>query len=68
MCLRSQVIGDDSGSVGGGRRDRGFSNENGGFGRGRGIDDASDGLETTAEVAGFQQKSPRDIRRQRRRR
>ena len=35
VCLRAQEIYDDDGSVGGGR----------------GIDDASEGLETTMEVA-----------------
>ena len=51
VCLGDQGIYNDGG-VGGGRRSRGFSDDNGGAGGGRGIDDASEGSDTTMEVAG----------------
>ena len=56
VCLRDQVIDDDNGGVGRVRRARGLSNDDGGFGRGQGIYDASKGLETTTEAAGDQRR------------
>ena len=51
MCLQAQCI--DDGGGGGGRliRARGISDDNRGVGRGQGIDNASELLETTTEVA-----------------
>ena len=57
MCLRSQVIDNEDSGVGGGRRYRGLSGDNGGVDGGRGIDNASEGLETMTEVAGDRQRS-----------
>ena len=54
MCLRSQGIDDDDGVVERVRQAHGLINNNGGVGRGRGIDNASDGLETTAEASRIQ--------------
>ena len=50
--LRAQGIDDDNGGVGRVRRSRGIRNDIRGIGRGRGIYDASEGLETTKEAAG----------------
>ena len=50
MCLRAQVIDDNDGSVGRVRRAHGRIDYEGGVGRGRGIRNASEGLETTAEA------------------
>ena len=50
LCLRVQEIDNDDGDVGKGRRTRGLSDRNRGVGGGRGIDDASKGLETTTEA------------------
>ena len=52
MCLWSEGTDDDSGDAGGVRRVKGLSEDDGGIGRGQGICDASEGLETTTEVAG----------------
>ena len=51
MCLWAHGI-DDNGGVGRVRRFRRLSNDDGGVGRGRGICDVSEGLETTTEAAG----------------
>ena len=51
MCLRAQVIDDNKGVVARVRQAHGLSNDDGGAVRGRGIDDASEGLETTAEAS-----------------
>ena len=56
MCLQAQVIDDDDGGLSGGIRDQGLSDNNGGVGGGRGIYDASELLETTAEAAGARQR------------
>ena len=50
VCLRVQVIYDDNSGVGGVRQDQVLSNNDGGFGGGRRINDASKGSETTAEA------------------
>ena len=50
-CLQSRGIDDDDSGVGRVRRARGLSNNDGGVGRGRGIDDASEVLETTTEMS-----------------
>ena len=52
MCLRAQGIDNNDGDVGRVRRSRGLSEDNGGVKRGQGIRDASEGSETTTEVAG----------------
>ena len=53
MCLLAECIYDDVDSgVGRVRRAKGLSNDNEGVGRGRGICDASEALETTVEAAG----------------
>ena len=59
MCLRSQGIDDDDGVVERVRQAHGLINNNGGVGRGRGIDNASDGLETTAEASRIQKRRRR---------
>ena len=51
MCLRDQGIDDNNGAVYIVRQSRGLSNDNGGVGRGRGIDDTSKGSDTTTDVA-----------------
>ena len=56
MCLRDQVIYDENDGISEGRWALRLSNNNGGFGGGRGIDDASKGLETTTEAAGARQQ------------
>ena len=50
MCLRIQGIDDNNGFIGRLIRACGLSNDNGGVGRGRGIRDASKGLEKTTEA------------------
>ena len=57
MCLRDQCIDDDDGGVGRVRRSRGLSNDDRGIRIGRGIRDASKGLETTTEAAGASQRT-----------
>ena len=57
MFLQAQGIDDDSGGVGRVRRFRGLSDEDRDVGRGRGIYDASEGLETTMEAVGDRQRS-----------
>ena len=57
VCLRDQGIDNDYGRVGRVRQARGISNNDEGIGRGRGIYNASDGLETTAEAAGARQQA-----------
>ena len=52
VCLRTQEIGDDYGGVDRVRRTRGLGNNDRDVGRGRGINDASEGLETMTEAAG----------------
>ena len=51
VFLRAQGIDSNGGGVGRGRRSRGISYDNGGVGGGRGIDNASEGSETTTEAA-----------------
>ena len=55
MCLRTQGIV-ENGYVGRVRRACGLSDDDGCVGRGRGIEDASDGLETTTKAAMIQGK------------
>ena len=50
MCLQDQGIDDNDGGVRRLRWARGLSNDDGGVRRERGIYDASEGSETTAEV------------------
>ena len=52
VCLQAQGIEDDDRGVGGVIQARILSDNGGGVGGGRGIDDASKGLEITTEVAG----------------
>ena len=52
MCLWAQGIDDNDGGIGGGRRAQGISNDDGGVGGGQGIDNTSEGSETTTEAAG----------------
>ena len=52
MCLRAQGIDGNDGSVGRVIGASVISNDDRGFGRGRGIHDAPEGSETTTEVAG----------------
>ena len=54
MCLRAQVIDDDACVVDRVRQSRGPSNNNRGVGGGQGIDDASNGSETTTEASRIQ--------------
>ena len=51
VCLQADGIDDDYGGVGRVRRAKVCSNDNGGVSRGRGIRNASEGSETTTEVA-----------------
>ena len=51
MCLWAQVIDDDDGGVGRVRRACRLRNYNGGVGKGQGIVDASEELETMMEAA-----------------
>ena len=51
MCLWAQGIDNKNDGISGGRRARGFSNDDRGVGRGQGIGNASEGLETTTEAA-----------------
>ena len=60
MRTRTQGIDDENGGVRGVRRDQVLSDNGGGVGGGRGMDDASEGSETTAEVAGDRRR-PREI-------
>ena len=55
MFLRAQGIDNNGGSGSRVRRARGLSNNDGVFVRGRGIDDASKGLETMTEADGARQ-------------
>ena len=57
MCLRDHGIDNDDGVVGRVRRSLRLSDNEGGVGRVQGIDDASEGLETTAEAAGDRRRS-----------
>ena len=57
LFLRTQVIDDDDGGVGRVRWVRGLRYDDGGVIRGRGINDASEGLETTTEAAGARQQA-----------
>ena len=50
MCLRAQGIDDGDDIVDRLRRSHGLGNDNGGVGRGRGIHDASEVLETITEA------------------
>ena len=52
MCLQAQDIDNNDSGVGRVRRSRGISNDDVGVGRGQGIDDASEGSETTTGVSG----------------
>ena len=52
VCLVAQGIDDNNGDFGVGSQARGLSYDGGGFGGGQGIDDASEGLETTTEAVG----------------
>ena len=52
MCLRDHVIENDDGDIGTVRQASELRNDNGGGDRGRGIYDASEGLYTTADMAG----------------
>ena len=52
VCLRSQVIDDKDGEVGGRRRAWEISDKNRGVVGGQGIDDTSEGSKTTTEASG----------------
>ena len=54
VCLRSQGIEDSDGGIGRIRLARGLNDDSGGVGGGRGIDNVSEGLETTTEAAALQ--------------
>ena len=56
MHLRAQGIDNDDGNIGRLRQARGLSNDDRGVSRGRGIYDAPEGLETTAEAAVSRQR------------
>ena len=57
VSLRAQGIDDDKCGVGRVRRACGLSDDDGGVNGGRGIDDASEGLDTTTEAAGDRQRA-----------
>ena len=57
MCLQAEVIDNGDGGIGRVRRSKGGSDNNRGVDRGRGICDASEGLETTAEAAEDRQRA-----------
>ena len=57
MCLQDQGIDKNNGGVGIVRQARGLRNDNRGVRRGRGIDNTSDGLETTTEAAGARKRA-----------
>ena len=59
MCLQAQVIHDDASGVDRVRQALGLRKNDGGVGRGRGIDDASEVLETTTEAAGDRRQAQR---------
>ena len=63
MYLQFQVIDDNGSGVGRLRRARGISNDDRIVGRGRGIYDASEGLETMTEAARIQGQQQRLWRR-----
>ena len=50
MCLQAQVIDDNDGGISGRRRALGLNENDGGVGRGQGIDDTSEVSETTKEA------------------
>ena len=54
MCLRAQVIDNEGGGVGRVREARGLSDNDGGVGRGQGIENASKGSETMTEAERIQ--------------
>ena len=54
VCLRSQGIDDNNGVVNRVRQARGLIDDDGGVRRGRGIYNASEGLETTIEASRIQ--------------
>ena len=57
MCLLADGIDHNDGGIGRLRRAKGLSDDDGGVFRGRGIRDASKGLETTTESAVARQQS-----------
>ena len=59
MCLQAQGIDDDDGVVNRVIRAHEISNDGGGVGRGRGIDDASEELETTTKAMRIKGRRPR---------
>ena len=59
MCLESRGIDDNDDGVCGRRRAQGLSNNNGGVSGGQGIDDASDGSETTMDAERIQGRRQR---------
>ena len=63
MCLRDQGIDDDGGGVARVRWAHEISDKDGGVGRGQGIDDASEGSETTTEASRIQGRQRRLRRR-----
>ena len=54
MCSRAQGIGGNNSVVDRVRQARGISNDDGGVGRGQGIDDATKGMKTTTEASSIQ--------------
>ena len=54
MCLQAQGINDNNGVVNRVRRAYGLDNDDGGFSRGRGRNDATKGSETTTEASRIQ--------------
>ena len=57
MCLRAEGIDNDEGGVRRVRRAKGLRDDDRGVDRGRGIHDASEGLETTTEAAGARRQA-----------
>ena len=57
MCLQAQGIDNKNGGGVRVRRDRGLRDDVGVVGEGRGIGDASKGLETTTEAAGSRRQA-----------
>ena len=57
MCLQAQGSDDNNGGVGGVIPADILSDNGGGVGRGRGIDDASERSETMAEAVGARQRA-----------
>ena len=57
MCLQAESIENDGKGIGRVRRAKVFSDDDRGVGRGKGICDASEGLETMGEAAGDRRRA-----------